>query len=121
MFVLLLLLLKIVEDGYAIPSKSPWASTSVPVPKRDGTVRICVDFRRLNVSTISDPYYLSTLEEILEKVGSSCVVSKIDLAKGFYQIPLDDKSVDKTAFITPYGKFAFTRMPFGLRNAPAVF
>ena len=112
---------KIVNDGYAVPSKSPWASPIVPVPKLDGSVRICVDFRRLNASTIGDPYYMSTLDEILEKVGQSSVVSKIDLAKGFYQIPLDESAIDKTAFVTPFGKYAFTRMPFGLRNAPAAF
>ena len=86
----------------------------------DGTVRICVDFRKLNAATVSYPYYMSTLEEILEKVGDKCVVSKLDLAKGFYQIPLDEKSIDKTSFITPFAKYTFTRMPFGLKNAPTM-
>ena len=64
---------------------------------------------------------MCTLEEILERVGNSTAISKLDLAKGFYQIEVDPESVDKTAFITPFGKYAFTRMPFGLKNAPAIF
>ena len=113
--------LKLVELGIVIPSQSPWASPVVPVPKQDESVRVCIDYRRLNEVTIGDPYYMCTLEEILERVGSSRAISKLDLAKEFYQIEVDPASVDKTAFITPFGKFAFQRMPFGLKNAPAIF
>ena len=113
--------LKLVELGIVVPSQSPWASPVVPVPKQDGSVRVCIDYRRLNEVTIGDPYYMCTLEEILERVGSSRAISKLDLAKGFYQIEVDPASVDKTAFITPFGKYAFQRMPFGLKNAPAIF
>ena len=113
--------LKLVELGIAVESHSPWASPVVPVPKPDGSVRVCIDYRRLNAVTVGDPYYMCTLDEILERVSTSRVISKLDLAKGFYQIAVDRESVDKTAFITPYGKFAFLRMPFGLKNAPAVF
>ena len=62
-----------------------------------------------------------TLDEILEKVGNSAMISKVDLAKGYYQVEVDEESIDKTAFVTPFGKFAFNRMPFGLKNAPAIF
>ena len=113
--------LKLVELGIVIPSHSPWASPVVPVPKADGSVRICVDYRKLNSVTTGDPYYMCTLDEILERVGGSKVMSKLDLAKGYYQIEVEPGSVDRTAFITPFGKFAFLRMPFGLKNAPAVF
>ena len=112
---------KLVALGIAVPSQSPWASPVVPVPKPDGSVRVCIDFRRLNELIISDPYYMVTLEEILERVGNSSVISKLDLCKGFYQIEVEPDSMEKTAFITPFGKFQFTRMPFGLKNAPAVF
>ena len=112
---------KLVALGIAVPSQSPWASPIVPVPKSDGSVRVCIDFRRLNELTTSDPYYMVTLEEILERVGNSRVISKLDLCKGFYQIEVDPESMEKTAFITPFGKFQFTRMPFGLKNVPAVF
>ena len=112
---------KLVEMGIVVPSTSPWASPIVPVPKRDGTVRVCVDYRKLNEVTTADPYYMTTLEEILEKVGESKVMSKLDLAKGFYQVEVEPQSQEKTAFISPFGKFEFTRMPFGLKNAPAIF
>ena len=112
---------KLLELGVAEPSYSPWASPVVPVPKKDGSLRICVDFRRLNSVTVPDPYYMVTLDEILEKVGSSGCLSKLDLSKGFYQIGIEEESREKTAFVTPFGKFCFNRMPFGLRNAPAIF
>ena len=111
----------LVETGVATASHSPWASPIVPVVKKDGKIRLCIDYRKVNGVTESDPYYMSTLDEILEKVGDSRCLSKLDLSKGFYQIGVAPSSVDKTAFISPFGKFAFQRMPFGLKNAPAIF
>ena len=111
----------LVEMGVASPSHSPWASPIVPVVKKDGKIRLCVDFRKLNGVTEPDPYYMCTLEEILEKVGDSRCLSKLDLSKGFYQIGVEAQSIEKTAFISPFGKYSFNRMPFGLRNAPAIF
>lgn len=113
--------LKLVELGIVVESHSPWASPVVPVPKPDESVRVCIDYRRLNAVTVSDPYYMCTLDEILKRVGNSQVLSKLDLAKGFYQIGVDSGSVDKMAFITPFGKFAFLRMPFGLKKGPCCF
>ena len=112
---------KLLEMGVAEPSHSPWASPIVPVVKKDGSLRLCVDYRKLNNVTEPDPYYMVTLDEILEKVGNSKCLSKLDLSKGFYQIGIEEGSREKTAFITPFGKFHFNRMPFGLRNAPAIF
>ena len=112
---------KLVEMGVVVESTSPWASPIVPVSKEDGSIRLCVDYRRLNGVSQGDPYYMATLEEILERVGSSGCISKLDLSRGFYQIEVDKESIEKTAFITPFGKYEFLRMPFGLRNAPSIF
>ena len=112
---------KLLELGVIVVSISPWASPIVPVPKGDGGLRLCVDYRRLNGVTQGDPYYMSTFDEILERVGHSMCISKIDLRKGFYQIEVEEESVAKTAFLTPYGKYEFRRMPFGLKNAPGIF
>ena len=112
---------KLVELGIVVPSSSPWASPVVPVPKKDGSVRVCIDYRKLNEVTTADPYYMASMEEILERVGGSKIISKIDLCKGFYQVEVEPSSREKTAFVSPYGKFEFQRMPFGLKNAPAMF
>ena len=112
---------KLVDMGVVEVSTSPWSSPIVPVPKNDGSIRLCIDYRRLNGVSLPDPYYMATLEEILERVGASGCISKLDLSKGFYQIEVEPSSVPKTAFITPFGKFQFLRMPFGLRNAPSIF
>lgn len=107
---------KLIELGVVAPSTSPWASPIVP--KQDGSLRLCIDYRKLNSVTLADPYYMCTLDEILERVGGSGCISKLDLRKGFYQIEVEEEDIEKTAFITPFGKFEFRRMPFGLRNAP---
>ena len=111
----------LLEAGIIVPSSSPWASPIVPVLKPDSSVRLCVDYRRLNDCTLQDGYYMPTLEEILEWVGPCGVLSKLDLAKGYYQVKMAESSCQYTAFISPFSKFEFTRMPFGLKNAPAVF
>ncbi len=84
-------------------------------------IRLCVDFRRLNSITVREPYYMPSMTEIMEKVGQSCVLSKLDLSKGFYQVSVCPEDRCKTAFICPFGKFEFLRMPFELCNAPSVF
>ena len=112
---------KLLELGVIVVSTSPWASPIVPVPKGDGGLRLCIDYRRLNGVTQGDPYYMSTFDEILERVGHSRCISKIDLKKGFYQIEVEEESVEKTAFLSPFGKYEFKRMPFGLKNAPGIF
>ena len=112
---------KLLEIKVIEPSHSPWASPIVPVPKPDGSIRLCIDYRRLNSITRPDPYYMITLDEILERVGSSGCLSKLDLSKGYYQIGIVEEDQEKTAFVTQFGKYSFSRMPFGLRNAPAIF
>ena len=107
--------------GIIVPSVSPWASSVVTVKKKDGGIRICVDYRALNNCTQPDPYMMPLIEQILDTLASAKFISKIDLNKGFHQIPVDPKDQEKTAFFTPWGKFQFVVMPFGVRNGPATF
>ena len=102
-------------------STSPWSSSVVLAKKKDGGVRICVDYRAVNNITDPDPYLMPLIEEILDTLASAKFISKIDLNKGFHQIPVVSEDMAKTAFCTPWGKFEFAVMPFGLRNGPAVF
>ena len=103
------------------PSSSPWASPMVTVKKADGSARLCVDFRKINGLTRQTPFYMPRVEEVLEGVGRSKYISKLDLSKGYYQVQLAEQAIPKTAFTSHRGVFEFTRMPFGVRNAPACF
>ena len=103
------------------PSCSPWASPIVLVEKKDGTVRFCVDYRKVNSVTKLDAYPMPRIEEVLESIDSAKVISTLDLAKGYWQIPLSEDAKEKTAFIIPSGLYEFEVMPFGLHSAPATF
>ena len=112
----------LVRDGIMVPSKSPWSFPMVPVRKKEtNTIRLCIDYRRLNKVTKANPYQMPMVQDLLDNVAGATWLTKLDMNKGFYQVPLDKYSQDKTAFCSPWGKFAFTRMPFGLMNAPATF
>ena len=108
------------QTGVIRPSKSPWASPIVMVEK-DGSIRFCVDYRKLNKVSKFDAYPLPRAEEIFESIGPAKVISTLDLAKGYWQIPMAPESQEKTAFTTPFGLYEFQVMPFGLHNAPATF
>ena len=107
--------------GIIEPSSSPWSSSLVIVSKKDGGVRTCVDYRAVNAVTEPDPYQMPLIEEILDMLASATFISKVDLTKGFHQIPVNPSDCPKTSFCTPWGKFQYKYMPFGLRNGPAVF
>ena len=109
------------EQGIVQPSVSPWASPVVLVPKKDGTYRFCVDFRRLNAITTKDVYPLPRVDDILDTLAECKYFSSLDLASGYWQVELDAESRPKSAFTTYRGLFEFIRMPFGLCNAPATF
>ncbi len=109
------------EQGVIERCRSNWASPLVPVRKPDGNIRLCVDYRRLNDITTKEPDYILSFDEMVEKVGAGKVMSKIDLAKGFHQVLVEESDRDKTCFVCPFGKYRFRRMPFGLTNAPSVF
>ena len=110
-----------VEAGIAEKSTSPYAAPIVIVPKKDNTIRLCVDYRQLNKVTIFDPQPMPKLEDIINKLGKAHYISKIDLTKGFWQIPLTETSKEKGAFITPFGHYQFSVMPFGMIYSSASF
>ena len=109
------------KKGIVRPSVSPWASPVILVPKKDGTTRFYVDYRRLNAVTKKDVYPLPRIEDILDTIGRARYFTTLDLSAGYWQIQLDQNATEKTAFTTHCGLFEFTRMPFGLCNAPSTF
>lgn len=102
-------------------SSSPYASPMVIVYKKDGSLRICVDYRQLNNKTVRDAFPLPRIEEALDALRNAQFFSTLDLTSGYWQVEMEEKDKQKTAFTTPMGLFECNRMPFGLQNAPATF
>ena len=109
------------ELGAIQPSSSPLASPVVLVEKKDGSVRFCVDYRKVNQVAKFDAYPMPRVEDVLEEVGPAKYMSTLDLARGYWQVPMAQESKEKTAFTTPFGLYEFNVMPFGLHTAPATF
>ena len=109
------------EKGIIHPSSGPWASPIVLVPKKDGQLHFCVDYRKLNSVTKKDQYPLPRIEDILDTLGGMRYFSTLDLASGYWQIEMSGEARQKSAFVTHRGLHEFVRMPFGLCNAPATF
>lgn len=111
----------LLAQGIIKPSDSPYASPIVLVRKKNGELRMCVDYRALNKITIRDHFPLPLIEDCIEYLGGKTYFSTIDLKSGFHQVPMDEESVKLTAFVTPMGQYEYCYMPFGLTNAPPVF
>ena len=112
---------EMLASGVIQPSMSPWASPISLVEKKDGRLRFCMDFRKLNQVAKFDAYPMPLVEDVFESVGTSAVVTTLDLASGYWQILMEPKYRVKTTFTTPFGLFELEVMPFGLHSAPAMF
>ncbi|KAL0185140.1 hypothetical protein M9458_020837, partial [Cirrhinus mrigala] len=112
---------KMLKLGVIEPSRSPWSSPIVLVPKPDGTLRFCNDYRRLNEVSDFDSYPMPRVDELLERLGRARYITTLDLTKGYWQVPLSEEAKPKTAFSTPSGHWQYRTLPFGLHGAPATF
>lgn len=113
--------IRMIEEGICRPSKSPWASPLHVVEKPDGGIRPCGDYRRLNAQTVPDHYGVPNIADFNIGLHGKSIFSTLDLERAYFQIPVADEDIPKTAIITPFGLFEFTRMCFGLRNAAQTF
>ena len=110
------------DAGVIRKSFSPWASNIVIVRKKDGSLRMCIDYRQLNRRTIKDSFALPRIEEILESLGGNRYFSVLDLKSGYHQVEIDENDKQYTAFtVGPLGFYEYNRLPFGLTNSPATF
>ncbi len=111
----------LLDQGLAVPSSSPWSLPCILVPKPDGTYRFCTDYRKINSVTKPDSFPMPRMEYCIDRVGGARLVTKLDLLKGYWQVPLTARASEVSAFVTPDDFLNYTVMAFGMRNAPATF
>jgi hypothetical protein len=112
---------ELLAKGFIRPSLSPWGAPVIFVDKKDGTRRMCMDYRLLNVVTIKNKYPLPRIEDLFDQMRGAKVFSKIDLRSSYHQLRIRLEEIPKTSFTTRYGLYEFIVMSFGLTNAPTYF
>ncbi|GJX80586.1 putative reverse transcriptase domain-containing protein, partial [Tanacetum coccineum] len=109
------------DKGFIRPSSSPWGAPVLFVKKKDGSFRMCIDYRELNKLTVKNCYLLPRIDDLFDQLQGSSIYSKIDLRSGYHQLRVREQDIPKTTFRTRYGNYEFQVMSFGLTNAPAIF
>jgi hypothetical protein len=111
----------LLELGFIEPSSSPWGAPILFAAKKDGTLRMCIDYRALNAVTVKNRYPLPRIDDLFDQLHGVRVFSSLDLQQGYNQVRITDEDVPKTAFRTRFGHYQFRVLSFGLANAPATF
>ncbi|KAD4385781.1 hypothetical protein E3N88_25950 [Mikania micrantha] len=111
----------LLDKGFICPSISPWGAPVLFVKKKDGSLRMCIDYRELNKVTVMNKYPLPRIDDLFDQLQGASWFSKIDLCSGYHQLKVKEEDVPKTAFRTRYGHYEFLVISFGLTNAPAGF
>jgi hypothetical protein len=112
---------ELLKKGYICPSVSPWGSLVLFVKKKDGTLRLCIDFKQLNKVNVKKKYHLLRIDDLFDQFKDAKIFSKIDLRSGYHQVRIKEEDISKITFRTIYGHYEFIVVPFGLSNAPVVF